>query len=506
MSKCHGGSMKVRIIQAFVVIGVLPLLMIAFQNCGKAPSSQLDSLAAAEYSEKEVIVKMKSSSAQADMVRWAADNGLVSANTPSQQLDWDTANMSHWRWNGPATVNEFRGKLSQASINLDVEYAEPNYIYHEAANYTLSQVLSFSPALQTQTTVNISQNQLWGTLTPRKDKTIVAVVDSGLDINHSAFVDSSAIWTNPSPGPQNDLHGFNFIANNNDLTDTTGHGTHCAGIILGVGQNLIKTPLDTANIQIMPLKFIGANGGATSDAINAIFYAVKHGARVISNSWGGPSDSRALEDVIKYAYDNEVLFVAAAGNSLTNNDTTPTYPANYKLPNVISVAATDSSDRLASFSNYGSSVDLGAPGVSILSTYPGNVFAYLSGTSMATPFVAGTAALQYYERPSFTAAQVKSIILKKADAAAQLSGKIGNAVRLNANATVQETKVAAFQNLHPAYVTRNVASQSEENSKKAGCGMVAKAGGNFPPNPPWGVIAMLLLPIAVAFRFRYAEI
>ena len=139
-----------------------------------------------------------------------------------------------------------------------------------------------------------------------------------------------------------------------------------------------------------------------------------------------------------------MLFVAAAGNSSANIDNEPTYPASYKVPNVISVAASDSQDKLATFSNFGiASVDMAAPGVSILSTYKDGVFSYLSGTSMATPFVAGTAALQVYERSDLQAVQIKNILLQKSDPAPNLDGKITTAVRLNANAVVQETKVAA---------------------------------------------------------------
>ena len=500
----------------FVIVGSIATL-IAFQNCGKVASSQAELastsklLAQPEFKEKQVIVRMSDDTSNDKFAAWALSKGLKLEN------EWPSADMTHWSWEGALTVQEFMGAVAQIDLNPDVVYIEPNFIYHESTNYTLDQVLSFPTSLQTQTSVNIQQSELWTGLTPGKEKPIVAVIDTGIDTTHDTFVNSGALWVNPGEIPADgidndnnglidDVNGYNFRDKNGNIKDLGGHGTHCAGIVLGVGQNIFKVPIDPAKIQIMALKFIGPDGGATSDAINAIFYAVNHGAKVISNSWGGPSKSAALEDAIKYAYDREVVFIAAAGNSAQNIDATPTYPASYKLPNVISVAATDSGDRLASFSNYGpGSVDLGAPGVSILSTYPSNMFSYLSGTSMATPFVAGTAILQVYERPSIYANQLKNVLLQKADGAVKLAGKTAAAVRLNSNAAVQESKAVAFSTAHPGYITQNAAAAaSDDQGKKGGCGTIAKMAGDLPPppNPPWGLIAFLLLPIAVALRLR----
>ena len=156
------------------------------------------------------------------------------------------------------------------------------------------------------------------------------------------------------------------------------------------------------NAQIMPLKILGADGGGTTQAaVSAIYFAVNHGARVINASWGGSQYSQAMLDAISYADSKGVVFVTAAGNNGVDNDTNPTnYPANYRLPNELVVAAVDNSGNLASFSDYGAhTVDLGAPGVNIYSSVP-HGYATYSGTSMATAFVTGTVALVAGLNPS----------------------------------------------------------------------------------------------------------
>ena len=411
---------------------IVSVNLFAFQNCGKAPRAQRDysstaaSFDSTEYKEKQIIIRMKDAASNTSLSEFAATHSLKLEN------NWPDSLMSHWSWEGPNSVEQLKAVLDLSSMKPSIVYAEPNYFYYEAINYTLNDVLNLPLAAQTLTTVNIQQSELWSSLTPGKTKPIIAVIDTGINTTHDVFTASGALWVNagevPGDGVDNDgngyiddVNGFNFRDKNSNITDLGGHGTHVAGTILGVGQNIFKPTanIDQAKIKIMTLKFIGQDGsGTTSDAINAINYAVKNGARVISNSWGGPSQSKALEDAVAIAYDNEVVFVAAAGNTASNIDSAPVYPASIRIPNVISVAATNASDRLANFSNYGTgSVSLGAPGERILSTYPNNVFSYLSGTSMATPFVAGTAILQIYERPELLSYQLKNIILKKSNPA-----------------------------------------------------------------------------------------
>ncbi|MCK4958456.1 MAG: S8 family serine peptidase, partial [Planctomycetes bacterium] len=297
----------------------------------------------------------------------------------------------------------------------------------------------------------------WNTTTG-SSSVIVAVIDSGVDYTHPDL--SENIWVNTAEiagngidddgnGYVDDIYGYDFEGNDSDPQDELGHGTHCAGTIAAKGNNAIGVTGVSWRSQVMVCRFIGAdNYGLISDAIEAVNYAVANGANILSNSWGwqgGPSD--ALEAAIVNARDNGVLFVAAAGNETANNDNTSFYPANYQVSNVISVAAIDHNGELAWFSNYGSqSVHLAAPGVSILSTVPGNSYAWYSGTSMATPHVSGVAALLMVHYPQISMAELRSRIIETGTPAASLQGKTTSGRYLsayNALTTGPDTRVIA---------------------------------------------------------------
>src|SRR5205807_512191 len=262
---------------------------------------------------------------------------------------------------------------------------------------------------------DISAMRAWAA-TKGSDQVVVAVLDSGVDYSHPDLVKN--IWTRPpiikayqdddltSDGPLDDVHGFNVVDDNGDPMDDNGHGTHCAGIIGAEGGNGVGIAGVNWNVKIMPLRFMDGDGaGTTKDAIEAINYVIDRkragvNVRIISASWGSTTRSRALEDVIRKAYDEGILFVAAAGNANSDNDQTPHYPASYNLGNVVSVAALNRKDELASFSNYGAmTVHVAAPGEEILSTWLEHGFEEKKGTSMATPFVAGVAALILSQDP-----------------------------------------------------------------------------------------------------------
>jgi subtilisin family serine protease len=235
-----------------------------------------------------------------------------------------------------------------------------------------------------------------------------------------------------STGPSDDLIGWDYANNDNNPMDDNGHGTHVAGTIGAVGNNGIGVAGVDWDVQIMPLKFLGADGsGYLSGAVSALYYAVAHGARVSNNSYGGGTYYAAMATAIANARAAGHIFVAAAGNSGANNGVSPSYPASYNYDNVLAVAATDRNNQLASFSNYGSMVDLAAPGVSILSTTPNSTYAYYSGTSMATPHVTGAVALLWDLHPDWSYGQVINRILSTVDQLPSLAGKVATSGRLD---------------------------------------------------------------------------
>jgi len=340
----------------------------------------------------------------------------------------------------------------------EVEYAEPNYeIKLDENEGPLVPIFPRDPQFEDQWALansgqrggkkgaDISATLAWAKTTGSEDL-VVAVLDTGVDYNHEDL--ASNMWTRPDSlapyhdnelGTIDDVNGFNAIDNAADPMDDNGHGTHCAGIIGAEGENDLGIAGVNWKVQIMPLKFMNAGGsGTTKDAIEAINYAIERkkagvNVRIISASWGSTQRSRALEAAIRKAYENDILFVAAAGNASTDNDRTPHFPSSYNVPNVISVAALDRHDQLASFSNYGvKSVAIAAPGVDILSTWLGNGYEEKSGTSMATPVVSGVAALVLAEHPHMSVDDLRKKLMASTDPIVALKGKTVTAGRINA--------------------------------------------------------------------------
>ena len=338
----------------------------------------------------------------------------------------------------------------------EVEFAERNYeISLEDTSPGLGPVRPRDPRFDEQWALandgqnggkqgaDISAMRAWA-VTTGTEKVVVAVLDSGVDYTHMDL--ATNIWVRPANvqpyddadlGTIQDLHGYNALGNDSDPMDDNGHGTHCAGIIGAEGGNDIGITGVNWKIQIMPLKFMNAGGfGTTKDAVEAINYVIDRkqkgvNVRIISTSWGSTQRSRALEAVIRKAYEEGILFVAASGNASTNNDRSPHYPSSYN--NVVSVAALDRNDRLASFSNYGAkSVQIAAPGKDILSTWPGDAYEEHSGTSMATPVVAGVAALIVAQNPRISVDDLRSKVLASVDPLDSLKGRVATGGRINA--------------------------------------------------------------------------
>ena len=279
--------------------------------------------------------------------------------------------------------------------------------------------------------------------------TIVAVIDTGIDYNHPDL--AANVWTNlgeiagngrddDGNGYIDDIHGYNFVANNGNPMDDNGHGTHVSGTIAGVGDNGIGVAGVNWNGKLMGLKFLDSTGsGFLADAVAALDYAVRMGAKISNNSWAGGGYEALMARAIANARTAGHIFVAAAGNEAANNNITATYPANYNYDNVVSVAAVDHNDNLAYFSNYGStSVDIAAPGVNIYSTLPNNRYGTYSGTSMAAPHVSGALSLLWDSEPNLTYRQVINRLYAGADQLASLNNRVVASRRLNVNGMIAQ--------------------------------------------------------------------
>jgi len=359
-----------------------------------------------------------------------------------------------------------RSKLSRLRSEKSIKYVEPNYLIKidQTSNTSSDSKQWALDVIHLKEALEIYQP---------KEEIIVAVIDTGVDYTHPALL--SKIWKNLNEIPGNnfdddqngyrdDVYGYDFCQHyerldekteycepDNDPIDENHHGTHCAGIIAAVRNNTmgIAGVADTPFVKIMALKIQDKQGnGNVAAAISAIEYAIQNGAKIINASWGMDVESEALKEMveelkpsIEHAQEKGILLIASAGNNSRNNDEKPHYPASYNLDNIISVAATNVNDELANFSHYGrNSVDLAAPGVNIYSTVPflegvkchENQGCYLSkeGTSMATPYVTGVAALLWSARPELTYLKVKNKLLSSVDKMPSLEGRIATGVGL----------------------------------------------------------------------------
>ncbi|MFZ9001465.1 MAG: S8 family serine peptidase [Bacteriovoracaceae bacterium] len=366
------------------------------------------------------------------------------------------------------TKSSIKGIIQGLESDPDIEYSEPNYIYkaigkRENVLYSpndpqfsklwgLNNTGSNDPNTRSGVAgADIKALKAWEI--ERGDRGVkIAVIDTGIDYNHKDLRDQ--MWVNEAElngeegvdddgnGYVDDIHGYDFANNDGDPIDGHGHGTHCAGTI-GASHNDVGVAGVMENVTFIALKFLTDQGsGSTEGAIKSIDYATKMGVDIMSNSWGGGAYSEALKEAIERAAEQGIIFTAAAGNSGTNNDASPHYPSNYDVINVISVAASDSSDKLASFSCYGSkTVHIAAPGKNILSTVKNNGYAVYSGTSMATPHVSGALGLLISKEGRLPLDEVRDRVMATSDVVKQLRGKvISGSGRLNTYNLLTDTR------------------------------------------------------------------
>ncbi len=347
--------------------------------------------------------------------------------------------------------------------NPNIVYAEPNYIYSIALmpkeKSLVHKKLESSPFnnFSAANPTDPSFGKLWGLrntganepqgkagvegadinalkawdLTTGSRKIKIAIIDTGIDYTHPDLI-----------GNVDGASGYNFVKNTKDAMDDHGHGTHCAGTIGAIHDNSVGVAGVMSEVTIIPLKFLDENGsGSLEDAVKAVDYATELDVDIMSNSWGGSGKSEALLEAIKRASDKGIIFTAAAGNNSSNNDTTPSYPANYESPNIIAVAALTAQNDLANFSSYGrSSVHIAAPGHNILSTIKGGGYEVMSGTSMATPHVSGVLGLLLAKEGRMPHDVLKDRLTMTGVPVSGLRGKTMTASRIDAYNLLTDTR------------------------------------------------------------------
>jgi subtilisin family serine protease len=393
----------------------------------------------ADFKEGEVIVKFKPVS---------ASMGIGEAATQAYAV----------------AVDDTIKAVEELNARADVEYAEPNY------KIEADEVPPDWPYSSTEwEDVDLPDAWAFVSSNPANSTVRIALIDSGVDLDHPELKDVL-------------IQGHDFINDDTEPEDDAGHGSKVAGIIGAKGKNSVKAcgVAWNSSIELMPLKFMKKDGsgttGYTSDAIEAINYAVDNGAKIINASWGFDSYSRSLEDAINYAKSRGVLFVCSAGNNTQNNDEIAHYPSNYKVDNIIAVAAMNRYGELASFSNYGQySVHVAAPGSSLTTTNnDGSITSYASGTSFAAPFVSSIAAMVFSEFPSITYSEVRSRIIEgsviDADYSEELKMSGGCVNAYNALMDIKNHDIVDSSSWNPPTAPYSDSEDtSDEENKKFGC-------------------------------------
>jgi thermitase len=423
-------------------------------NAGATASSRKISAARllqAEHVPDELIVRLEGASgasANAETVSLLNDKLGAGAIESVRPLATDPT-LQKVRLKSRSLVTALEALRADPSI----EIAEPNFIYRHTGtpnDASFAQLWGMHNTAQRDNAGQVGKEgsdidvvRAWDQGFRGDRRVIVAVIDTGIDWDHPDLM--ANLWTNPreiagngkdddANGFVDDIRGWNFVANTANSRDDNRHGTHCAGTIGGLGNNGVGVAGVNWQVSLVPVKFLdGSGSGTLENAVNAINYARTIGVHVMSNSWGGGGFSEALFKSIQATRDAGILFVAAAGNDGRNNDDVPTYPSTYDVDNIVSVAASDNQDKPASFTSYGRrTVHVAAPGVQIYSTTPNNGYAYLSGTSMATPHVAGIAALMMAADPSWSYAEIKRRLIATSDPAGPLRRKVVSRGRVNA--------------------------------------------------------------------------
>ncbi len=422
-------------------------------------STEIEIVDQASYKSDSIIVMYKEGTSALE--RRSARSLVLAkiSDLNADEIDDAYRHLSQGRMaNFKLTRMQAKEAIEKLNNHPAVLYAEPDYIVKAEVipdDIRFDELWGMHNTGQTGGTndADIDAPEAWDISTGSSD-VVVGVIDTGVDHSHPDITANA--WINPGEiagdgidndgnGYIDDVHGINAITNVGDPMDDNGHGTHVSGTIGGKGDNAEGVAGVNHNVSIVGCKFLDAAGsGATSDALKCMDYmvALKNNGvnvRVLNNSWGGGGSSQSMIDAINATEAADILFVAAAGNDAVDNDINPHYPSSYEHDSVMSIASTTHTDAMSSFSQWGlTSVDMGAPGSSILSTVPGGGYSSFSGTSMATPHVAGAAALVLSVNPDLDVFALKALLMNSGDENSDLMGNTVSGKRLNIHTALMD--------------------------------------------------------------------
>ncbi len=417
-------------------------ILMFFINMTNVNSAEEKNQETQDFVPHELIVKFHNSSFKTTIMKYSAQEKKEFRASGAKLLKF-------------SSVVDLKKVMKDLRQDSNVEYVEKNAIYKLLAAPNDPEYFKLYGM------ESMSMPEAWETNIGSR-RVLVGIIDSGVDYNHPDLKDN--YWANPGEtgldsegnekatngidddenGYIDDHRGWDFINDDNDPMDNDGHGTHCAGSIGATGNNGVGVVGVNWEVSLVGLKVFSDTGRTTTEAlVEAIEYSTKIGVDITNNSWGGGGPSETIKAAIMEARDYQILFIAAAGNSSKNNDRSSFFPANHDLENIISVAAVNSLDELAIFSNYGKKkVHIAAPGVDVYSTKPGGGYQMMSGTSMAAPHIAGLAAFIKARYPNESMDRIRKRIIYTGDALSSLSSKLVSGKRANALLSLQDDKIA----------------------------------------------------------------
>lgn len=439
-------------ISLFLSYLLLTLLWTPFLVSGRSPlinRRSTQSLSPARYREGELLVRFRDGVSKKDKDTIIATH---SARRKKQLgIDPELEKLE------VAAGRDARATALQLMQYPQVQFAEPNFLISKEDLTPNDPQFNQQWALQNtgqnggQFGSDIKAGAAWSKTTGAAS-TVIAVIDSGIDFNHPDLKNNQ--WLNPMPTTSGDLHGWDFVADSGEIIDEQGHGTAVAGLIAAEGNNSAGVTGVMWQASLMSLRVLDGTGtGDVANAVEAIDYAVAHGARVINLSWGTTGESLALKDAIERALQRNVAVVCSAGNGSQNLDQQAYYPASFGLRDLIVVGATDNLDQPAAWSNWSArKVTVAAPGTNVLTTQRGGGYQNVTGTSAAAPIVTGIAGLLKTFRPGANAGQVAKAISNSVRKIVSLSGKVSSGGVVNAAGALDKVHGSPYQPpAHPGY-------------------------------------------------------